>query len=35
MARYYDAPEDSPLYDAAQKIKLVIEKFTDTSDKSS
>ena len=26
LARYYDAPEDSPLYDAAQKLKPIIEK---------
>ena len=26
LARYYDAPKNSPLYDAAQKIKPVIKK---------
>lgn len=28
LARYYDAPKDSPLYESAQKIKPVIERFS-------
>ena len=28
LVRYYDAPKDSPLYESAQKIKPVIEKFS-------
>lgn len=34
LVRYYDAPKDSPLYESAQKIKPVIEKFTIPSKKS-